>query len=199
MPNNEDTQQPDRYHEKKQESDQSGDTSRRFNYHVLAAVAAGVGVAAGVADTIKKKKTTQKRRIRNQANRRHGDTSQTTESPEPILFVAVTRHKDFSDDPVMLFQNASAYWVGSQKEWEDGPKSVNLPMETLQKSDIASLLAEDLLLITYLTECPPKSVPQNRFNIQAFFRHKKGLQPTYQKLPRHEHSIMDTFLKYFKG
>ena len=137
--------------------------------------------------------------IREQANRRHDDTSQTTESPEPVLFVAMTRRKDFSDDPVMLFQNASAYWVVSQKEWEDGPKSVNLPMETLQKSDIASLLAEDLLLITYLTECLPQSIPQNRFNIQAFFHHKKGLQPTYQKLPRHEHSIMDKFIKYFKG
>ena len=138
--------------------------------------------------------------IRDQANRRHDDTSQTIpESPEPILFVALTRRKDFSDDPVMLFQNASAYWVGSPKQWEDGPKSVNLHVETLQKSDIASLLEEDLLLITYPTKCLPQSIPQNRFNIQAFFRHKKGLQPTYQKLPRHEHSIMDKFIKYFKG
>ena len=117
----------------------------------------------------------------------------------PVLFVVMTERKDFSDDPVKLLQNASAYWTGTEEEWEKGPKSANVPMEMLLKTDIASLLAEDLLLITYKTKCKKNHIPQNRFNIQDFFHHKKDLQPTYYKLPRHEHSIMDKFIKYFKG
>ena len=176
-------------------------------HHVASGSAIGVVIVFGliavaiaialVIIVIKSKQGKDERRW--EASSKLSPQTSRSSSPEPVLFVAMTRRKDFSDDPVTLFQNASAYWVGSPKQWEDGPKSVDLHVETLQKSDIASLLEEDLLLITYPTKCLPQSIPQNRFNIQAFFRHKKGLQPTYQKLPRHEHSIMDKFIKYFKG
>lgn len=108
-----------------------------------------------------------------------------------VVFVAMTLKKNIVSDPVILFQKANGYWIGTKDAWE---KKYSQLKNIKTFNTIENIDTDGFVLVTYEIKFPQNRVPQGPLAIQNALR-GKNISPHYYTLLPPE---TGTFLHDFK-